>query len=79
MYKKVKYLLDNTKVREQLGLHAYKTMVEQWNADNAAERLIELSTDIINGNKKVDIFSEGVCSKVPLIRDNWYRRAKSQL
>jgi len=78
LYKKVKFLLDNTKVREQLGLYAYKTMVEQWNADNAAERLIELSKSIIAGNKKDNVFSEGVCSKAPLIRDNRYRRTKSQ-
>ena len=38
---KVKYLLDHTAERQAMGREAYRTITEEWNAEVAAERLIE--------------------------------------
>lgn len=73
LYKKVKFLLDNPAKREQMGLSAYRTLTEQWNAENAAKRFVELVQSVIAGNNKPDVFADGVCSKAPILKENWYK------
>lgn len=73
LYNKVKLLLDDPEKRKKMGANAYDTLITQWNAENAAKRFVELAGAIINGNKKPDIFADGVCSKAPLLKDNWYK------
>ena len=58
---KVKKLLDEPKTMESLGLAAYKTLSEVWNADNAAERFLKLVEYLNKGNKGTP-FTEGPCS-----------------
>ena len=71
-YKKVKILLDNKEKRQELSKNAYLTMIEMWNAENAAKRFIKLAQDISNGEKNPDIFETGVCSKAKKMRDDWF-------
>lgn len=66
LYKKVKSLLQNCLVSQQLGKRAYKTITTQWNAENAAERLVELSQTLMSKNKNRFIFNDGVCSKADI-------------
>ena len=73
LYKKVKSLLDNPQKRAQMGKAAYETMVNQWNAENAAKRFIELAHAVCDGTEYPDLFEDGVCSKAPLLRDHWYK------
>lgn len=73
LYTKVKFLLDNPKKRAEMGKLAYTTLYEQWNAENAANRLIKLSQEILNGNKSPAIYDSGVCSKAKKLRDGWYK------
>lgn len=73
LYNKVKFLLDNPEKRKVMGAKAYETLITQWNAENAAKRFIELANVIISGNKRPDIFADGVCSKAHLLKDNWYK------
>ena len=61
LYNKVKYLLDNDKERKRLGINAYKTLTDTWNADNAAERLLKLIESIKEG--KETPFKDGPCSR----------------
>lgn len=61
LYNKVKFLLDNREQRENLGVNAYKTLKDTWNADVAAERLIKLIETIKEG--KDTPFKDGPCSK----------------
>ena len=61
LYQKVKFLLDNKEVRENLGVSAYQTLTETWNADVAAERFIKLIESIKEG--KDTPFKNGPCSK----------------
>lgn len=53
-------LCDDKTLREQLGLQAYKTVSETWNARNAARNFIQVAQAILNG-EKVEI-SDGPCS-----------------
>jgi len=61
LYKKTKYLLGNKKAAETLGQKAYCTIVNEWNAQVAAERLLSLSENLIN--KKETDYLSGPCSK----------------
>ena len=61
LYQKVKWLLDNPDKRKEMGEKAYQTLVETWNAETAAERLLALIEDIQKGE---DIrFVSGPCSR----------------
>ena len=76
LYKNVKWLLDNDIERRKIGACAYNTITEQWNAENAAARFICLAEAIQVKNKKPDLFESGVCSKAPIIKDNWFEPEK---
>ena len=61
LYNKVKFLLGNKKEREKIGVNAYKTLTDTWNADVAAERLIKL-IETIKEDKDTP-FKDGPCSR----------------
>ena len=61
LYCKTKWLLDNPDKRQEMGKKAYQTLVDTWNAMQAAERLLELIGDIQAGRKSR--FENGPCSK----------------
>lgn len=67
LYEKVKYLLDHKEVRCRMAERAYLTIVEQWNAETAAERFLVLAERILNGEKKPAVFEKDVCSKAEII------------
>lgn len=71
LYKKVKYLLDNPQQQKQLGQVAYKTIMDEWNADIAAERFVNLAQNILDGEKHPDLYASGPCSKAEIIREDW--------
>lgn len=64
LYEKVKFLLDNPERGKELGRAAYETMIGMWNAETAAERLMELSEALLRGEKHPNLFGEGPCSRV---------------
>lgn len=70
---KVKYLLDHPEEQKRFGMKAYRTIVEEWNAEVAAKRLINLAKHILAGEKSLDIYETGPCSKAKIVRDNWLR------
>lgn len=65
-YRMVKQLLDNKNVSKLLGQKAYQTIVEQWNADEAATRLIAFTQNALNG--KVKVYDNDVCSLVKIVK-----------
>ncbi len=75
LYQKVKWLLAHPAEREQLGRNAYSTITEQWNAEKAADRLIRLCRALLSGEKKPELFTDGVCSKAEVLQDDWYSKA----
>ena len=70
LYKKVKYLLDNEKERNEMSKAAYQTMLEVWNPDVAAKRLVELIDCLMQ--KKTYTIQNGPCSRAENIYNNWY-------
>lgn len=73
LYTKVKNLLDNPQKRKQMGINAYKTLAEQWNAENAMQRFLQLTENIANDGSG-DLFDSGVCSRVQILKENWYEK-----
>ena len=74
MYKMVKSLLENPAVCYTYGERAYKTIVEQWNAENAANSFFELCR-ILEKNENVILknFMQGPCSPAVILKNNWFR------
>lgn len=60
--RKVKYLLDNPQIQAKMGKQAYETIIQEWNADVAAERFIALVNSINKGELN-NISFQGVCEK----------------
>ena len=65
LYHYVKYLLDNPNEQNRIGKAAYKTIVNEWNADVAAERLIAISTRILEGEDYPNLYTDGPCAYSP--------------
>lgn len=72
LFEKVKYLLDNPGEQERLSKAAYETIVGEWNAEVAAERLINLSEHLLAGEKYPDLYQTGPCSKAERMEDDWF-------
>ena len=68
LYKKVKFLLDHEEERKVMGRKAYETVTDLWNAETAAQRLLELSKQILQGDKRPDLYETGPCSKAPILK-----------
>lgn len=68
LYVKVKNLLENSEKAEQLGKNAYETIIREWNADVAAERLLLLLEDL-QKHKCSNRYSQGPCSKAEILSD----------
>ena len=73
LYEKLKYLLLNPKEQKRLGAAAYKTISEEWNAEIAAERFLNLTKRILNGEKNPDIYKNGPCSKAEILKNDWWK------
>ena len=72
LYEKVKYLLDNPPARHEMSKKAYLTIADEWNAENAAKKFIELAENILNGDS-CPVSEDGICSKAEILKDNWYK------
>lgn len=72
LYNKVKMLLDNPDERKRVSKNAYQTMVDEWNAENAAKKFVALCERMLDGEYKPFPYESGVCSKAEILKDNWY-------
>lgn len=73
LYRKVKMLLNNPDLCQQYGKQAYFTIVDEWNAETATKRFLNLSQAILNENIKPDLIFDGPCSKADILNDNWFK------
>ena len=73
LFEKVKYLLDNPNIQEKLGRAAYNTIVNEWNAEVAASRVVNLAEHILNGEQSPNLYSSGPCSKAEILKESWFR------
>ena len=69
---KVEYLLDNKTKCNELGEMAYYTILKKWSPQIAAERITNLSKDLLN-NSRENFYKDGPCSKAKFVKDNWYK------
>ena len=78
LYRRVKYLLDHAEARKSMARKAYRTMADEWNAENAAKRFVELCERMLGGAYKPFPFADGVCSKAPILRNYWFKARKER-
>lgn len=63
LVEKVKLLLDNRDLRVNLSINAYKTMINEWNAENAVKKFLITCEHYFSKNKLNFLFNSGVLSK----------------
>lgn len=73
LYDRVRFLLENPDETVRLGCAAYTTITTEWNAEIAAERLIQLADRLLKDEPAEDLFSTGPCSAAPIIKDDWVK------
>lgn len=73
LYRKVEYLLKNPVQRKIIGANAVGTILEEWNGEEAAHRLIQLIERLQTG-EKTQLYYTGPCSPAMIIREDWYWR-----
>ena len=71
---KIKELLDNDKKRKEIAVNAYETMINEWNAGNAADKLINVAEIILRGGENQFPYEKGVCSKAEVTPQKMYRK-----
>lgn len=64
---RIEDLLDHPEKQRTLGEAAYNTIVSEWNARCAVERLLQLSQVLLNDNEDASLFDHGPCSKAEII------------
>lgn len=72
LYRKVKWLLDHPDEQKRLGENAYRTIVDLWNAEVAAERFVKL-TEEIGDHGYCDLYEDGPCSRAEVIKNHWFK------
>ena len=70
MYDCVEYLMDSVEEREKIGRNAYKTIINEWNENIAAYRVLKLIKNYSSG-EFYDTFQDGPCSKAEIIKNGW--------
>lgn len=63
LYEKVRYLLDHSLEREAVAKEAYRTIVEDWNEEVAADRFLALAEQLICHSDNPLITESGICSR----------------
>ena len=71
LYQKVRQLIMDRQLCEKLGRNAYDTIVQEWNAGTAAERLLCLSEDLQNYGSS-SRYQSGPCSRAQVIHNYWF-------
>ncbi len=72
LYKKVKWLLDNSEKRKEMGKAAYHKMMDKWSPDIAGKRLLSLMEDLKQYGE-CDAFESGPCSRAEILKNDWYQ------
>lgn len=64
LFEKVKYLLDQQEKQEEYGRAAYQTIADEWNANIAAKRLMDLIKYVLGIGEDSILYEYGPCAKV---------------
>lgn len=68
-------LAANRELRRTVGINAYHTITDEWNADVAAKRLLCFCEAIVQ-EKKIPEYDEGPMSKAGFLSNRWYQKGK---
>lgn len=64
---------QNKTMKKSESYHnAYHTIADLWNADVAAERLIDLCENIIFAKKTKSPYENGICSEAKVMENDWF-------
>lgn len=69
---KIRHLLDHPQEQRKLGKAGYETIVKEWNAEVAAERVTILAQAILDGDTHPDLYPSGPCSKALPLDESWF-------
>ena len=69
LYAKVKCLLDTNGLCQKIGIEAYRSMDEYWNARIATMRLLKLFQAMLNGERYPQLYIDGPCSPAPVLSE----------
>lgn len=72
--RQVQMLLEDQSLSRKLGCAAYQTIIEEWNAENAAVRLVSLAGKLLAGERTAALYTQGPCSPAPIIREDWFEK-----
>ena len=71
LYQKVAALLRHPEKQTVLGVNAYRTIREDWNAATAAERILKLASRLSEEKNGSHFYGNGVCSYAEVISTDW--------
>lgn len=71
LYEKVKMLVSDPILIRKTGTNAFEKIQTLWCAEEAADRIINISDAIMKGKEPLDIYNDGPCSRAQLIKENW--------
>lgn len=71
LYNCVEQLIKNPDRQKDMGRKAYETLHGQWNATTAAQRLLQMTEQILD-HGSCDLFENGPCSKAELLSNDWF-------
>lgn len=74
LFEKVSYLLDHPEKQRDMGIAAYKTIFETWNAEVSTDRFINLIETILSGEKSPQLYQSGPCSRAEIVKDDWFQK-----
>lgn len=74
LFNRVVELIDHPEKRMQMGKKAYQALADQWNAETAASRFLQLCQAIQDG-RPLDLFEDGPCSRAKILRNGWYHNS----
>lgn len=77
LYNKVKFLLDNPERCKVMGKYAYKKLADDWNAEVATQRFMNLAESLLNDKRVDELYFSGPCSKAKKLKNMWYKNEKN--
>lgn len=72
LYQKTKRLIDHSEERRSISKKAYETITNEWNAETAAKRLLNMAEHIVKGEPIRNLYQTGICSPAEITSDRWY-------
>ena len=72
LFEKTTRIMKEDIYRYEMQLQAYRSIINIWNADNAAKNFKIIVENLIE--KKEETIEEGPCSQTPLLKNGWYKK-----